>query len=185
MATWQEVSRDCLQAAKMLAGEGYWRSSVSRSSYAAYCAVTSDLVARGVRFGRGWHNPPHEHLLHLMTHTLTLPQDVRRRLSRRLRTWRHAREDADDRPGMTVNRAMALHGLRDAMVVLQDVGVQDASGEETTQADRCRGGAHVHQGAASRRCDVRGHGTRHPHGVLLVVCAGASERGAGATVCVL
>lgn len=126
MATWQEVSLECLRAAKMLAGEGYWRSSVSRSYYAAYCAVTSALVARGVRFGRGWHNPPHEHLLHLLTQHLTLPQDVRRRLSRRLRTLRHAREDADYRPGITVNRALALHCLRDAIVILQDMGVHDA-----------------------------------------------------------
>jgi len=110
----------------MLAGEGYWRSSVSRSYYAAYCAVTSALVVRSIRFGRGWHNPPHAHLLHLLTHNLTLSQDVRRRLSRRLRTLRHAREDADDRPGMTVNRALALHCLRDAIVVLQDVGMPDA-----------------------------------------------------------
>jgi len=126
LATWQELSLDCLRAAKTLAGEGYWRSSVSRSYYAAYCAVTSDLVMRGVRFGRGWHNPPHEHLLHLIAHNLTLPQDVRRRLSRRMRTLRHAREDADYRPGITVNRALALNCLRDAIVVLQDVGVQDA-----------------------------------------------------------
>ncbi|HIE27846.1 TPA: hypothetical protein EYP66_11220 [Candidatus Poribacteria bacterium] len=41
----------------MLAGEGYWRSSVNRSYYAAYCAVTSVLVARSVRFARGWNNP--------------------------------------------------------------------------------------------------------------------------------
>jgi uncharacterized protein (UPF0332 family) len=126
LATWQEVSRECLQAAKMLAGEGYWRSSVSRSYYAAYCAVTSVLVVRSSRFGRGWHNPPHEHLFQLLTPNLTLSQDVRRRLSRRLRTLRHAREDADDRPGIIVNRALALHCLRDAIVVLQDVGVQDA-----------------------------------------------------------
>jgi len=126
LATWQEVSLECLRAAKVLAGEGYWRSSVSRSYYAVYCAVTSDLVARGVRFGRGWHNPPHEQLLHLLTHNLTLSQDVRRRLRRRMRILRHAREDADYRPSITVNRAMALHCLRDAIVVLKDVGVQDA-----------------------------------------------------------
>ena len=126
MATWQEVSRECLGAAKLLVSEGYWRSSISRSYYAAYCAITSDLVTRGVRFGRGWNNPPHEHLLHLLRHNLTLSQDVRRRLSRCLRTLRHAREDADYRPGMTVNRTLALHCLRDAIVVLQDMGVQDA-----------------------------------------------------------
>src|SRR5437879_2543447 len=110
----------------MLAGEGYWRSSVSRSYYAAYCAVTSALVARSVLFGRGWHNPPHEHLPHLLMQHLTLPQDGRRRLSRRLRILRHAREDADYRPGITVNRALALHCLRDAIGILQDIGVHDA-----------------------------------------------------------
>jgi len=126
LATWQELSLDCLRAAQMLAGEGYWRSSISRSYYAAYCAVTSGLVVQGVRFGLGWHNPPHEHLLNLMTHNLTLPQDVRRRLRRRMRILRHTREDADYRPSITVNRAMALDCMRDAIVVLQDMGVQDA-----------------------------------------------------------
>ena len=110
----------------MPAGEGYWRSSISRSSYAAYCAVTSGLVVQRVRFGRGWRNPPHEHLLNLITHHLTLPQDVRRRLRRRMRILRHAREDADYRPSITVNRAMAPDCMRDAIVVLQDMGVQDA-----------------------------------------------------------
>ena len=61
-----------------------------------------------------------------MTHNLTLPQDVRRRLRRRMRILRHAREDADYRPSITVNRAMALDCMRDAIVVLQDMGVQDA-----------------------------------------------------------
>lgn len=126
MATWQELSLDCLRAAQMLAGEGYWRSSVSRSYYAAYCAVTSGLVGRDLRFGRGWHNPPHEHLLSLITHNLPLSQDVRRRLRRRMRILRHAREDADYRPGITLNRPMALDCLRDALVVLQDMAVQDA-----------------------------------------------------------
>ena len=45
---------------------------------------------------------------------------------RRMRILRHAQEDVDYRPGITVNRAMALNYLRDAIVVLQDVGVQDA-----------------------------------------------------------
>jgi uncharacterized protein (UPF0332 family) len=126
LATWRELCLECLRAAKILAGEGYWRSSVSRSYYAAYCAITSDLVARGVHFGCGWHHPPHEHLLHLLTYNLTLPPDVRRRLSRRMRALRHARGDADYHPGITVNRALALHCLRDAIVVLQDVGVLDA-----------------------------------------------------------
>lgn len=125
MAAWQEVSLECLQAAKMLAGEGYWRSSVNRSYYAAYCAVTNELVARGVRFARGWNNPPHEQLLTLITHNLALPQSVRRRIKKLIRILRHAREDADYRPGISVDRTMALDCIRDAIVVLKDLGVQD------------------------------------------------------------
>jgi hypothetical protein len=65
---------------------------------------------------------PNEHLLHLLTPHLILPQDVRRRLSRRLRTLRHAREDADYRPRIIVNRALALHCHRDAIVVCRRWG---------------------------------------------------------------
>ncbi|MFQ6042163.1 MAG: HEPN domain-containing protein [Candidatus Poribacteria bacterium] len=123
MATWQELSLECLRAAKMLAGEGYWRSSVNRSYYAAYCAVTSELVARGVRFARGWNNPPHEQLLNLITHNLSLPLNVRRRLRKFIRLLRHAREDADYRPGASVDRATALNCIRSAVLVLRDLGV--------------------------------------------------------------
>ncbi len=125
MATWQELSLECLRAAKMLVGEGYWRSSVNRSYYAAYCAVTNELVARGVRFARGWNNPPHEQLLNLITHNLAFPQNVRRRLRRLIRILRHAREDADYRPGASIDRAMALNCIRSAVLVLQDLEVQD------------------------------------------------------------
>ena len=125
MATWQEVSLECLWSAKMLAGEGYWRSCVNRTYYAAYCAVTSKLVAQGVRFARGWNNPPHEQLLNLITHNLPLPQNVRRHLRKLIRILRHAREDADYRPGIFVGRTMALDCIRDAIVVLKHLGVQD------------------------------------------------------------
>jgi uncharacterized protein (UPF0332 family) len=123
------MSLDCLRAAKALAGEGYWRSSVNRSYYAAYCAVTSELVARSVRFARGWNNPPHEQLLALVDHNLALPQEVRRRLRRLIRILRHAREDADYRPGISVDRTMALDCLRHAIVMLKDLGVQDEQAE--------------------------------------------------------
>jgi hypothetical protein len=87
--------------------------------------VTSELVARDVRFARGWNNPPHEQLLNLITHNLALPQNVRRRLRKLIRILRHAREDADYRPGISVDRTIALDCIRDAIVVLKDLGVQD------------------------------------------------------------
>ena len=50
MATWRELSQECFETAKHLAGNGYWRASVIRSYYAAYCAVAGELVARGMAF---------------------------------------------------------------------------------------------------------------------------------------
>jgi uncharacterized protein (UPF0332 family) len=124
LATWQELAIDCLNASKRLTVYGHWRSSVNRSYYTAYCAVTSELAARGIRFARGWNNPTHEQLPNLITHNLTLPVGVRRRLRKILRILRYAREDSDYRPGITIDRTVALNCIRDAMVVLKALGIQ-------------------------------------------------------------
>lgn len=125
MSTWQELSLDCLHAAKMLSGGGHWRSSVNRSYYAAYCAVTSRLVERRVSFAHGWNNPGHEQLPNLIGHNLPLPRNVRRRLQHLIRYLQEAREDADYRPGKTINRTTALECLHDAKMVLRYLEVQD------------------------------------------------------------
>ena len=125
MSTWQELSLDCLQAAKMLADTEHWRSSVNRSYYAAYCAVTSKLVARRVSFAHGWNNPAHEQLPNLILHNLTLPMNTRRRLKQLILFLREARENADYRPGITVDRATARDCIRDAETVLKYLEVQD------------------------------------------------------------
>jgi uncharacterized protein (UPF0332 family) len=62
VATWQEMSVECLQAAKKLLDEGLLRRSVSSAYYAAYCALAGDLSSRGVTFAHGWNNPGHEQL---------------------------------------------------------------------------------------------------------------------------
>lgn len=125
MATWDELSLDCLEAAKMLADNGHWRSSVSRSYYAAYSAVTSRLVARRVSFAHGWNNPAHEQLPNLIVHNLELPLNIRRHVKQLVHTLRRAREDADYRPGMTVDDTIAIDCIRDAIVVLRDLEVLD------------------------------------------------------------
>jgi hypothetical protein len=38
--------------------------------------VTSVLVARNVRFARGWNNPTHEQLSDLITHNLALEEEL-------------------------------------------------------------------------------------------------------------
>ena len=124
MATWTELSQEALQAAKKLAGQGLWRSSINRSYYAAYCAVSGELVKRRVNFARGWQNPAHEQLPDLIENNLALPQTTRRRLKRIVRVLRKAREDADYRPGIVVNRALALDRLRDALTVMNELGLK-------------------------------------------------------------
>lgn len=77
MATWQELSRDNFQAATKLLNEGHLRSSVSRAYYAAYCAVTAELVGQGVQFAHGWNNPAHDQLPELILNTMRLPRSLR------------------------------------------------------------------------------------------------------------
>jgi uncharacterized protein (UPF0332 family) len=119
VATWRELSLDSLQAAQKLLVEGHWRSSVSRSYYAAYCAVSDQLVQRGVRFAHGWNNPTHDQVSALIRSGLALPLSTRRQLGRAVRRLRTARENADYRPGLEVDRPLALACVHDAILIVQ------------------------------------------------------------------
>jgi uncharacterized protein (UPF0332 family) len=119
LATWEELSLDSLRAAQKLLDEGHLRSSVSRSYYAAYCAVAGELTRRGVRFPRARRNPAHEQLTALIRNGLPLQIGARRRLTRAVRRLRYARESADYRPGISVQRALALACVFDAFAVLE------------------------------------------------------------------
>src|SRR5436190_21436449 len=103
LATWEELSRDSLRAAKLLERDGHLRSSVSRAYYAAYCAIARELAARGVRFPHGWNNPSHEQMPDLVAHNLPLPSGTRRRMNSYIRLLRGLREDADYRPGASID----------------------------------------------------------------------------------
>jgi uncharacterized protein (UPF0332 family) len=124
MATWEELSRDGLDAAKLLARAEHWRSCVSRCYYAAYSAVTSRLHERGVSFPHGWNNPGHEQLPNLILHNLTLPMNIRRRLKQLIEFLRNAREDADYRPGITIDKAKVIECILNAEMVLKYLEVQ-------------------------------------------------------------
>jgi len=55
-ARWRAISRDRRKAAQRLLKAECYRSSISRSYYAAYAAITGALVAQGIPFSqtRGW-----------------------------------------------------------------------------------------------------------------------------------
>jgi hypothetical protein len=86
--------------------------------------VTDDLTARGLTFAHGWNNPAHEQVPDLILHNTTLPMNTRRRLRKLLRVLREAREDADYRPGITIDRTLALNCLRDAIAVLHHLEIE-------------------------------------------------------------
>jgi len=125
VATWRELSLDSLRAARVLLAAGHVRSSISRSYYAAYCAVSGELARRRVRFARGWQNPSHEQLAALIQSGLPLPVGTRRQLSRAIRRLRVARETADYRPGVTVHRGDALAATHDAGLILEALEIAD------------------------------------------------------------
>jgi uncharacterized protein (UPF0332 family) len=117
------MSQESLASAKTLAAEGRLRNSVSRAYYAAYAAVTGELTARGMSFAHGWNNPAHEQVPDLVGNNLPLPQATRWRLRKAMRILRRAREDADYRPGVSVDRSLATDCLRFAILVMEALGV--------------------------------------------------------------
>lgn len=119
METWRQLSEDSLNAAKTLLREGNYRSSVSRSYYAAYCAATNEIVQNLTTFPNGWNNPPHEKVTGYIQNNLAMPQTQKDLIKGLMRTLRHFREDADYRPHRLVNLQSARDCVRDAEHVQQ------------------------------------------------------------------
>ena len=80
MSTWPEMSADCLRSANKLMQEGLYRRSISSAYYAAYCAITAELVAKGVAFANGWRNPAHDQLPALIMNHTRLPRKTKYQL---------------------------------------------------------------------------------------------------------
>lgn len=121
MATWHEMSLDCLEAAKELFAESRLRSCVSRAYYAVYCAVAGEITMRKVKFPFGWKNPGHKQLPDLVLHKSGLPYQQRLIINKAVRRLRKAREDADYRPSTTLSRSEALKYLHDARLVVRQL----------------------------------------------------------------
>jgi uncharacterized protein (UPF0332 family) len=128
MATWEEMSRDSLVAAKQLLDEGRLRSSVSRAYYAAYAAATSRLAtARGIVFRHAGNNPSHEQLPELIQHYLprrAFAEHERARLKRSIRVLWMSRVEADYAPHAQVDAGTARDAVREASVVLKRLGIE-------------------------------------------------------------
>jgi hypothetical protein len=82
-------------------------------------------VRRQVQFAHGWNNLAHEQLPGLILNNSALPQHTQRQINRSLRVLRQAREDADYRPGITVDRPLALACIHSASDVLLNLEIDD------------------------------------------------------------
>jgi len=119
---WKRTALVTLETAKSLRDSDDFRSCISRIYYAAYQAASSASIAHGdaVQFPTGWNNPSHEQLPDLVQNNGDLGLSARRTAARILRLLRNFREDADYRPGRTVD-AVTVRTAMLAVVTLFEV----------------------------------------------------------------
>ena len=119
--TWRELAECQRVMAVHLFGTRdprFARGVCGRAYYAAYALVTARLPA-SMTFGRGWRNPEHAKLPAHVGQIAGLSEADRRIVKRALRRLRLRREDADYRPGITVDGLAARDSLDDLARVLK------------------------------------------------------------------
>ena len=122
--SWTDMARGSHRAAQLLVADDP-RSSVSRSYYAAYSAVTAALLAVGVRFRHGWRNPTHDEVPALVMARLTsVSPRIRTRLARGIRRLRKMRVEADYDPAALIDGELARNAFREAGRILSELGVE-------------------------------------------------------------
>lgn len=115
------MALDNREAAKELLIAGRYRSCVSRSYYAAYCAFTSLLEGR-VDFAHGGNNPSHEGLEALAFNNLyEFSLQERHLLRKEIRRLRKMRDWADYTPQNLIESGVARDSLRSGNAILRIV----------------------------------------------------------------
>jgi uncharacterized protein (UPF0332 family) len=105
------MARDSLEAARVLLANKHWRSSVSRSYYSAFAAMTA-AVESNASFPSGRDAPAHATMPALIRNYLSQLRIVeRRRLMSDVRELYENRITADYRVSRTVNRETALRSV--------------------------------------------------------------------------
>ena len=125
MATWRELSLECRTAAKNLLRDGHLRSSINRSYYAAYAALSCKLGGK-IIYKEGRSNPAHADLPTYILHNLDpMSRETRFDLTKAIgRLWK-ARVDSDYIPAAYVDRNIAIDALRDANAILMALEIED------------------------------------------------------------
>ena len=124
-ARWQAISLNSRKAAQHLLEVECYRSSVSRSYYAAYAAVTSALIRQGITLGYGDNNPEHARLpVYVLNNLTALPIASRFEINKAIRRLYRARAEADYVAAALVDKAAAKRTIRDLNRVLQLLGIE-------------------------------------------------------------
>ena len=125
-ARWRAISRDSRKAAQRLLEVGCCRSSVSRTYYAAYAAITSALIRQGITLAHDGNNPSHISLPLLVLNNLTfLPLTARFDLNRALRRLYAERVEADYNAAAIVNGGVVIETLRDTNRILTLLDIEE------------------------------------------------------------
>ena len=127
-ARWQAISLNSRKAAQYLLEVECDRSSISRSYYAAYAAITSALVRQGITLGHDGNNPGHAGLPTLIVNNLTLlPLSVRFDLNKALRRLYAARIEADYDPVKSIDGTATLAAIRDVNRIFMFLAIEEES----------------------------------------------------------
>ena len=123
---WEHQAIVTLESAQLLFSAGRYRDAASRAYYAAYQAATSASVKHGdeVQFPPNWNNPTHEQLPGLIRNNGDLSVDERKKVGRLLEILRLFREDADYRPGRTVDSIIGLQAISGATAIFRRIGIE-------------------------------------------------------------
>ncbi len=113
------------RSAQALHLEGDSRGTANRSYYSVYQLATCICVLHGDEplFPHGWNNPSHDQLFDLIQNNGDLSLRTRRTFGTLLYALREARENADYRPGRTVDSEVALRSLQGATQIFRMLGV--------------------------------------------------------------
>ena len=125
-SAWTEVGRDNSSAAQVLLDSKRWRSSVSRSYYAAYSFTTSVLTGEKVSFPADKDGPTHAGLPDLARDNLRkkLGLNSAKELRRILTTLYDARIVADYFPRQKVESDEAIECLKRLRQITVILGVK-------------------------------------------------------------
>jgi len=122
MATWEEIAKDNLESAKLLATGGHYRSSISRAYYAAFSA-SAGILQHWAPFGCR-PTPPHHRLVSLLEHHFKAKNGhPLRTVKSALRRLYNYRISADYKVGVQADKDEALEAQRDAHAVCRFLGV--------------------------------------------------------------